>query len=296
VVIDDTLVRRLVASQFPQWADLSVRPLIPGGWDNRTFRLGETMLVRLPSAASYAAQVEKEHRWLPLLALQLPLSTPVPLAMGKSADGYPWNWSVYRWLEGATAAFERPVDLREFAIGLATFLVALQSIDPADGPQPGLHSFHRGGSLAIYDAEARRAIAALKDVIDVSAATAVWEASLATIWRGPPVWVHGDVSAGNLLVSEGRLSGVIDFGMLSVGDPACDLSIAWTFFGGESRQAFRATLPLADDAWARGRGWALWKALIVAAGFAKTNAVESAQAHRVIAELLADHARGLERA
>ncbi|MGH6623752.1 MAG: phosphotransferase, partial [Burkholderiaceae bacterium] len=162
----------------------------------------------------------------------------------------------------------------------------LQRIDPADGPQPGLHNFHRGGSLAIYDPEARRAIAALKDVIDVSVATEVWEAALATIWRGPPVWVHGDVSTGNLLVCDGRLSGVIDFGMLGVGDPACDLSIAWTFFVGESRQAFRATLPLDADTWARGRGWALWKALIVAAGFAKTNAVESAQPQRVIEEVL----------
>ncbi|MGH6622868.1 MAG: phosphotransferase, partial [Burkholderiaceae bacterium] len=125
-MIDETLVRRLVASQFPQWADLSVRPLIPGGWDNRTFRLGETMLVRLPSAAGYAAQVEKEHRWLPRLAPQLPLSIPVPLAMGKPADGYPWNWSVYRWIAGAPAALEQSIDLREFAIRLASFLVALQ--------------------------------------------------------------------------------------------------------------------------------------------------------------------------
>ncbi len=291
LMIDDTLVRRLVATQFPQWKDLPVRPVALGGWDNRIFHLGEHMLVRMPSAADYAVKVEKEHRWLPRLAPLLPLPIPVPLAIGEPADGYPWKWSVYRWLEGETAASVHISDLRDFATSLAQFLIALQRIDPTDGPLPGPHNFYRGGALTTYDAETRQAIAALKGKIDVDAATDVWEGALETTWHGSPVWVHGDVTTGNLLVQEGRLSSVIDFGGLGVGDPACDLAIAWTLFRGESREVFRAMLPLDAGTWARGRAWTLWKALIIAAGLTDTNVVEAAQPWRIIDEVLVDHRR-----
>ena len=285
-IIDDTLVRRMVAAQFPQWADLPVRAASFGGWDNKTFLLGEHMIVRLPSAAGYSVQVEKEHRWLPKLAPFLPLPIPTPLATGEPADSYPWRWSIYRWIEGDAAAPERIADLSGFASSLARFLIALQRIDTTDGPRPGPHNFWRGGSLSTYDAETRQGIALLKGKIDTKAATEVWEAALKTTWDHPPLWVHGDVSAGNLLVKSGRLSSVIDFGMLGVGDPACDLSIAWTLFSGESRRAFRAMLPLDAGTWARGRAWTLWKALIVAAGLIETNAVEAARPWRVIDEVL----------
>src|SRR5688500_9381497 len=129
VQIDASLVSRLVATQFSQWANLPVRPVEFGGWDNRTFHLGEQMTVRLPSAAAYSLQVEKEQRWLPSLAPQLPLPIPVPLAMGQPAVGYPWHWSVYRWLDGEIATIERIADLRQFAIDLAHFLIALYGID-----------------------------------------------------------------------------------------------------------------------------------------------------------------------
>ena len=290
VEIDVVLVHRLVSTQFPQWADLPVRPVENSGWDNRTFRLGDHLSVRLPSAERYAPLVEKEHRWLSRLAPLLPLSIPVPLAMGVPGDDYPWHWSVYRWLAGETATTERIADLRVFSIRLAQFLIALQRIDPTGGPPPGPNNFYRGGLLSTYDVETRQAIAALKGKIDIDAVTEVWEAALATAWRGSPVWTHGDVSAGNLLVHEGELSSVIDFGQLAVGDPACDLSIAWTLFGGESREIFRAMLPLDADTWARGRGWTLWKALIVAADFTNTNAVEAAQPWRIIDDVLASHA------
>ena len=289
LMIDAALVQHMVASQFPQWKDLPVRPVALSGWDNRTFHLGEHMLVRMPSAAEYASQVEKEQRWLPRLAPLLPLSIPVPLAIGKPADGYPWKWSIYSWLEGDTAASAPIADLCDFATSLAQFLSALQRIDPTDGPLPGPHSFYRGGSLTTYDAETRRAIAALKGKIDVDAASAVWEAALATSWQGAPVWVHGDISPGNLLVQEGKLSAVIDFGQLSVGDPACDLAVAWTFFTGESRAVFRTRLPLDTGTWARGRVWALWKALIVAAGFTNPNNIESTRSWRIIDEVLEDY-------
>jgi aminoglycoside phosphotransferase (APT) family kinase protein len=289
VIINEPLVRRLIANQFPDWADLPVRLVAQSGWDNRSFHLGERMLVRMPSGARYAGQVEKEQRWLPRLAPLLPLAIPAPLAMGEPAEGYPWRWSVYRWLEGETAAPERISDMRRFARELGQFLLALQRIDPVDGPTPGPDNFYRGGPLTAYEAETRQGIIALKDAIDTDAATEVWEEALSASWHGSPVWFHGDVSAGNLLVDRGRLSAVIDFGQLGVGDPACDLSIAWTLFTGESRDAFRSAAEPDPAMWARGRGWTLWKALIVAAGLTETNATEAAKPLRIIDELVAEH-------
>ncbi len=289
--IEVALVQRLISAQFPQWADLPITPAVPQGWDNRTFRLGATMSVRLPSAAPYAAQVEKEHRWLPELAPHLPLPIPVPLAKGAPAEGYPFNWSVYRWLEGETASTERVDDLIEFATTLADFLAALQRIDPAGGPPPGRHNFFRGGPLTVYDAETRQAIVALEGRIDVVAAAAVWEAALAATWHGPPVWFHGDIAAGNLLVEGGRLSAVIDFGTSGVGDPSCDLAIPWTFFQGEGRDAFRAALRPDDATWKRGRGWALWKALITLAGHIDADPPVAAKVRREIDDIVADHQR-----
>ena len=291
VPVDAKLVSRLVAAQFPQWSDLPVRPVEPDGWDNRTFRLGEQMKVRLPSAEAYAPQVEKEYRWLPKLAPLLPLPIPVPLAMGVPGAGYPWHWSVYPWLEGETAAAERIDDLGRFATTLAQFLVALQRIDAAGGPPPGPHNFFRGGMPGVYDSETRQAVAMLGDEIEAGEAIAAWDAALAAEWHGPPVWVHGDVSAGNLLVREGRLSAVIDFGSSAVGDPACDLVIAWTLLEGESRKAFRAALPADGGTWARGRGWALWKALITLGRHLHADPAEAAKARRVIDEVLAEHRR-----
>jgi aminoglycoside phosphotransferase (APT) family kinase protein len=291
VTIDASLVRRLVSSQFPQWADLPIEPVAYGGWDNRTFHLGEHMIVRLPSAAAYSLQVEKEQRWLPRLAPFLPLPIPVPLAMGAPSDGYPWRWSVYRWLEGETAAIERIDDLRQFATGLAGFLGVLQRIDATGGPTTGPHNFYRGGPLTTYDAEIRQAIAALDGRIETDAVSAVWKAALAATWHGSPVWFHGDVSAGNLLVQRGRLCAVIDFGTSGVGDPACDLSIAWTLLERESRDVFRAAPPLDSATWARGRGWTLWKALIVFARAQATDTSEVEKSRRVIDAVLADHQR-----
>lgn len=251
VTIDDRLVRQLVSSQFPQWADLPLSPVAVGGWDNRCFRLGDKMVVRLPSSAAYASQVEKEQRWLPKLAPLLPLPIPMPLALGEPAKGYPWRWSIYGWLEGEMAAPERIRDPLEFGFDVAHFLAALRRIDASEGPAPGPHNFQRGGAIATYDAETRGAIESLRGRIDEEAAICVWEAALGTAWQGSPVWVHGDVSAGNLLIQEGRLSAVIDFGMLAIGDPACDLSIAWTLLESESRSVFRTTLGV-DPAGARG--------------------------------------------
>jgi aminoglycoside phosphotransferase (APT) family kinase protein len=210
------------------------------------------------------------------------------LALGQPAPSFPWRWSVYRWLQGKTAHADRIENLTEFAISLAHFLTALQQIEATGGPPPGLHSAFRGGPLEFYAAEARQAIAALKDEIEVEAVTNVLEAALATPWRGTPVWFHGDVAVGNLLVQRGQLSAVIDFGCAGVGDPACDAVIAWTLFSGESREAFRAAWPMDAATWARGRGWALWKALITLAEYRFTDAVKAAEARHVIHQVITD--------
>ena len=291
--IDVSLVSRLIATQFPQWAHLEVRPVELSGWDNKTFRLGEDMSVRLPSAEGYNAQVEKEQRWLPTFAPLLPLPIPAPLALGRPSEIYPWNWSVYKWLKGENATPECITDLSQFATTLAQFLVSLQKVDATEGVLYGEHNFFRGGPVATYDAETRQSILILKDEIDTEAAAEVWEAALSTTWHKLPVWVHGDVANGNLLVERGQLSAVIDFGCMGTGDPACDLVIAWTFFSGESRRTFREALPLDNATWARGRGWALWKALITLVQHKNTNALEAEKARHVIDAVLADHLHSL---
>ena len=285
------MVRRLLAEQFPDWCDLGIEPVAFNGWDNRTFRLGTAMLIRLATAECYALQVEKEHRWLPELARTLPLPIPVPLAMGEPGNGYPWKWSIYRWLEGEPAAIERVDDRNDFAKTLGQFLVALQRADPTGGPAPGLHNFFRGGPLATYDNEAREAISLIKEVISASEAKSLWLAALKTEWEGAPVWVHGDMSSTNLLVSDGRLSAVIDFGCMGVGDPACDLTIAWTFFSGESRETFRKSLSLDSATWTRARGWARWKAAISLRETDTSQILLYEGTLRVIEDLLVEHRR-----
>ncbi|MFC0006528.1 aminoglycoside phosphotransferase family protein [Micromonospora siamensis] len=260
--IDVALVRRLVATQFPGWTGLEVRPVEAGGWDNRTFHLGDAMTVRLPSAPGYVPQVAKEQRWLPRLAPGLPLPVPVPVAVGVPGAGYPFPWSVYGWIEGRTATPDRIADPVEFAVDLAGFLCALHRPEPVGGPPAGAHSAFRGAPLSSCDADTRRAVRGLADRDLAADATAIWAEALDSVWTGPPVWFHGDVAAGNLLVRDGRLAAVIDFGCCGVGDPACDLTVAWTLLPAPAREAFRAALSYDGDTWARARGWALWKALI----------------------------------
>ena len=261
VKLDAALVRRLLDSQFPQWADRPIRPVRPMGWDNRSFRLGDDMVVRLPSARFYAPQVEKEHRWLPILGPQLPLPIPTPIAMGLPLHGYPWRWSIYQWLPGKSLTARQVSGSHRLARSLGLFLDALQRIDPEGGPPPGPDNFHRGGSLQVYDRETRQAISLLEAKIDAKAATRLWDEALAAPHEGPPMWVHGDVSAGNLLVEGGALAGVIDFGCAAIGDPACDLALAWSSMGRRARHVFRSTLNLTAGAWAEraaglsGRHW-----------------------------------------
>jgi aminoglycoside phosphotransferase (APT) family kinase protein len=286
--IDASLVKCLVADQFPKWADLAVVPVTIDGHDNRTFRLGDEMSVRVPSAKQYAAHLNTELVWLPKLAPHLPLPIPTPLAMGEPTSQLPWHWSINTWLKGDTAAEHRIDNLARFAQDLATFLTKLRAIDASDAPPPGPDNFFRGGGLSVYDNETRECIDELRDRVDIRAATAVWDSALGTTWLSAPVWVHGDVAAGNLLVERGKLSGVIDFGQLAAGDPACDVTIAWTLFAGESREAFRRETAVDEATWMRGRGWGLWKAMLELRRHRETNPFEATPWQRVIDEILSD--------
>ncbi|WP_405608127.1 aminoglycoside phosphotransferase family protein [Streptomyces sp. NBC_01508] len=287
--IDAALVKRLIAEQFPQWSALPVTPVEVDGWDNRTYRLGDGMTARLPTAAGYVPAVAKEDHWLPRLAPALPVAVPTVLGRGVPGEGYPFPWSVRGWLPGGTARRERIGDMPRFATAVGEFLLALQRCDTTGGPVAGEHSFHRGAPPAHYDQETHRCLTALKGRVDTDRAAAVWDAALAAEWHGAPVWFHGDIAWGNLLVAEGELTAVIDFGTSGVGDPACDLVIAWGMFSGDSRAAFRRTVAQDDGTWARARGWALWKSLLVLSENIDTDEELAAANRRVIDEVLADH-------
>ena len=283
------LVRRLLAAQFPQWAKLRIERVANSGTDHAIYRLGDDMSVRLPRIAWATGQVEKEARWLPKLAPHLPLAIPVPLVTGEPGKGYPWQWSVAPWLEGKDATGEHLRDLNEAAADLAAFLTAMQRIDTTGGPRPGRHNFFRGVPLAVRDDHLRRAIPEWDGLVDIDAVKAAWEAALeAPVWEGQAVWIHGDLLPVNMVAARVRLSAVIDFGCLGVGDPAADLAVALTLFSGESREAFRAALGVDSATWARGRGWALM-GLGALPYYRNTNPAIVARARRQIDEVIADH-------
>jgi aminoglycoside phosphotransferase (APT) family kinase protein len=287
VQIDVQLVRRLLAAQFPQWAGLHLAPVDAAGWDNCIYRLGTDLVVRLPRRALGAAHLERERQWLPVLAPRLPLPVPVPSGEGAPAEGYPWRWTVCRWLAGESAAVQPVADLGQAAAVLARFVTALQAIDPAGGPGS---EFRGGGDvLAGHDRAARAAIEALPDTFDPAAVIGAWETALAAPRRtGPAVWMHGDLHPANLLVHHGRISAVIDFGLVAVGDPACDLMVAWTFLTTAARRRFRSALAVDDSTWTRARGWALEFGLMCAS-HADSNPVLRYMGRRTVSEVLADH-------
>lgn len=255
------LVKKLIFEQFPQWSHLEIKPVKNSGHDNRTFHLGDDLTIRLPSGKKYEPQIQKEAKWLPVLAQHLSLPITAPVAKGKPTPEYPLAWSINRWLVGETVTHTN-VDLQKFAIELARFLKELEAINAENGPQAGAHNFYRGGDLAVYIEEFEQALTQLPAGPQRNHYQDIWTTALAIKWEKKPVWVHGDIAVGNLLVNDGHLSGVIDFGILGTGDPACDLVIAWTFFDSKSRKAFKEEMGLDDTTWQRGKGWALWKALI----------------------------------
>lgn len=281
---DVSLVRRLLAAQFPEWAELPIEAFPSSGTVNAIYRLGDDMTVRLPLTSGGVKPVDLERRWLPRLAPLLPVAIPAVLGTGKAAEGYPWPWSVHRWLDGEHPAVDGPADWNQLATDLADFVTAMRRVWLTDGP-----AAYRGKPLAAVDAETRKAIGKLDGMVDTAAATSAWEEALrAPNWTGPPQWVHSDLMPGNLLVNDGRLTAVIDFGTVGVGDPACDMIVAWNLLPVGARDIFRAGVNVDDATWARGRGWALSMALIQLPYYHVTNPVIAANARHVIREVLAE--------
>ena len=286
VETDVALVRRLLAAQFPEWAELPVTPVESYGTDHDIYRLGEHLAVRLPRIGWATRQAETEAEWLPRLAPNLPLALPVQVARGTAAEGYPFEWSVVEWLPGenANGAVD---DLSGAAVDLAAFVRALRGIGTTNAPTRGRGA--RGAPLAELDAPVRRSVALLDERFDREATLRSWEQSLnAPVWDGDGVWVHGDLLPGNLLIDGGRLTAVIDWGGLGVGDPACDLQPAWNVFVGESREVYRTELAVDDASWLRGRGWALVQAVLALPYYWCTNPGMVRQATHALTEVLAD--------
>lgn len=289
--IDVALAHRLLRDQLPRWADEPLAPVPSSGTDHVLVRLGHDKVVRLPRVAWAVGQAEREHVWLPRLAPHVPLAVPEPLALGEPGEGYPWRWSVHRWIEGDGVAPGALADPVAAARSLAAFVRALGAVDVHDGPPAGEGNAGRGLPLATRDAAVRRALAELSalddEPLDLAAANAAWEESLAAVRHaGPPRWVHGDLQGGNLIARDGRLVAVIDFGCLGVGDPAVDLMVAWNLFDRPARAAYRAALGADDASWARGRGWALSMALIALPYYRRSIPAIAEQSRRTIAAVL----------
>src|SRR5262245_34956353 len=260
--IDEALARRLLADQFPVWADLPLRRIEPGGTVNAIFRLGDELSVRLPRRKGPTTPGSRELQWLPRLAPLLAVDVPVPVAQGRPSEGYPWFWEIHRWVDGETVPVSA-IDPIRAARDLASLVGAMQQIDPAGAPRG------RGIPLAERDPEIRDWLARFRGDPGV---TAEWERALAAPpWDGAPVWHHGDLDVRNWLVRKGRISGVIDWGAMGVGDPACDVMVAWKLHSPAARAAFRDALPTDDATWERARGWVLSQAVAILAYYTPEN-------------------------
>lgn len=285
VAVDPPLVRALLAEQRPDLADLPLAVLAEG-WDNVLVTVGDDLIARLPRRAVAAALVAHEQRWLPELAPLLPLPVPVPVHVGTPTAAYPWPWSLVPRRPGRSALEVPPADPRAAAEALGAFLAALHRPAPDDAPP----NPYRGVPLAERAATDEERLARLAGVVDAPALRAAWEEALAVPgWAGPPVWLHGDLHPGNLLVDGGRLSSVIDFGDITSGDPATDLAVAWGLLPPDARPALRdAAGEAADDrTWARARGWALVLGLAYLAHSADAPAYGEL-GHRMLAAVLDD--------
>lgn len=283
--IDVALVSRLVAGQFPEWADLPLRAVASAGTDNALFRLGEALVVRLPRVDWAAEMAAKEQRWLPRFAGRLPLAIPEPMGLGEPAAGYPWAWGVCRWLEGSDGLAEPVTDDIASARALAGFVTRMQAVDTLGGPAAGRQNNYRGVALHRLDGRVRECLAQLTADIDTAAAARVWDDALEAP-EGSGVWVHGDLHPGNLVVRHGAVAGVLDFGTLGVGDPAVDLMAAWTVFGAAAREAYVEACGADEAAWRRARGWALYVAAVALPYYRDSNPVLAAISRRTLNEVL----------
>jgi len=287
VDVDEELVQALLAAQHPDLAGLPLR-LLANGWDNVSYRLGTDLVVRLPRREVAAVLLEHEQRWLPVLAPRLPLPIPAPVRIGRPQGTYPWSWSVVPWLVGESAAVTPLRDPTATAAVLGGFLRALHQPAPGDAPR----NPWRGVALAERAPSVYERAKLLAQQVDTI--VALWEGVVRTPpWPGPAVWLHGDLHPGNILVRNGCVSAVLDFGDLTSGDPATDLSVAWMLLPPSARAAFRASSREAsnaidDDTWMRARGWALALGLVFLA--ARDDAVLTAVGRVTIDAVLSDDA------
>jgi aminoglycoside phosphotransferase (APT) family kinase protein len=285
--LDDGLVVQLIAEQFPEWAGLPLERIPSPGTDNVLYRLGPDKVVRLPRIRDHGNDAEgrffdRDVHWLPRLSPLLPVAVPVPLAKGVPADGYPAAWGVYSWLHGETPDVHALHDPEELARQVAELIRALWVVELPDPPLTA-----RGSSLARWDEPTRAALAELEQAIDTKAAMTAWEKALATPpWHGQPVWLHGDLMPANLIVQGSRLTGVIDWGLLGLGDPAVDLAVAWNLLPAGARELLREDLRVDDATWERGRGWALWTGICILPYYRDTNPELVANAHFRIEQVL----------
>jgi aminoglycoside phosphotransferase (APT) family kinase protein len=284
VDIDVTLVERLVAAQCPEIGDVAIRPVRSTGTVNAIYRLGEHLYARLPRTAEWEESLETEWTWLPTLAPRLTLQIPEPVTKGSPAFGFPFSWAVYGWIDGEIYADELVDDEMQAARELARFVEELREVElSAEVPRAGREP------LLELDEDTRQAIEAAGDVIDSRAATSAWERALdAPVWDGTPVWIHSDLLRPNLLVDEGRLRAVIDFGGAGSGDPATDVIAAWAVFGPTGRSAYREALAVDDATYDRARGIALHQAAMIIPYYKDTNPDFAALATRTVEEIIAD--------
>jgi aminoglycoside phosphotransferase (APT) family kinase protein len=258
VDIDVPLVRALLNEQHP---DLASLPLfdVETGWDNVVYRLGDDRAVRLPRRAAAAALIGHEQRWLPELAPRLPLPVPTPVRTGQPGCGYPWSWTIARWLAGQSAAVTPSHDPLTVAAQLGAFLHALHQPAPPDAPR----NLVRGVPLLDRTQAVHDRASQVTSLVDSAAVLDLWKHLVQAVpWPGPPLWIHGDFHPGNVLISKGHASAVIDFGDVRAGDPATDLAMAWMMFQPSVPRRFRtaaggSTNWIDDDTWTRARAWAL---------------------------------------
>lgn len=281
IQISTEMVVRLISEQFPQWAGLDIRPVSRSGHDNRTFHLGNKMTIRLPSGKAYVPQIEKEAKWLPYLSEYLTIAISHPIAQGRATCYYPFPWSVNQYIEGEPLLGIQSPDRLRIAGELSSFLQELQGIPTKDGPAAGAHNFFRGAGPAVYSEEVEGALQKLGSILPADRLRRIWAQAVASQWEQAPVWLHGDIAPGNLLIKDGGLCGVIDFGIMGIGDPACDYAMAWTFFDDQSRRVFLQGID--GDTVNRAKGWALWKALLT---YHAPDPIVSSNAHDTIHAVL----------
>lgn len=282
------LARKIIAKQFPEYSNLSITHVDHQGHDNRTYKLGSNMLIRMPTASRYALNIPKEQELLPKLAKYLSLNIPTPIKMGNPSSDYPYPFSIYQWLPGKSINLLTLTvqEKEQLAFDLAIFLKELQSITDVEGPQPGKHNWWRGDHVSVYTKAAQEQIVSLTNFIDTTKALDLWARASATQWSKNPVWIHGDFAIGNILLDNNKLSAIIDFGRFAIGDPACDLVIAYTYLSGKSREIFISEMNIDQETWLRARAWALWKATYELCQITDKNSLEAKLQKQIIDDVI----------